>query len=314
MNCKPIQVVILSMVIFPLGVVFAASNSILVLTQPGIPQYQQVLSGVKLGLSNKKFSFTVVDIEDQYLFDKASTIDAALVLSIGTKASRLAVQVIKNRPIVFAMVLNPVEEGLVTLTPKPVKPQNQVTGVAARISPQAYIDYAKKIQPHIKKIGVLYTPQLYGDYINELSRYAKLKNIEVIHKKVASKRVFTAKFQAVIKQNVDLYMILPDFKIYDSHAVQYTLLNTFKAGIPCIGPSFNFVKSGALWGLTIAPQKMGEHTAQLIHRLLDTGRTIPWVYAHSHGLSLNVMTAQKLGIEIPKRVLQAEGLVTWGAD
>ncbi|MGH9391071.1 MAG: ABC transporter substrate binding protein, partial [Vicinamibacteria bacterium] len=162
----------------------------------------------------------------------------------------------------------------------------------------------------IKRIGLLYTPELFGDYVATLKSLSRRSGIEIVDEAVTSPREFTTQFGKVVRKKIDLFLILPDFRIYDEQATRYTLLNSFKAGIPCTGPSAAFVKSGALWGLDVSLSGVGAQAAELLDQILGGEQVPPWRDARATELSLNTGTAEKLAIDVSRAVLQAAVRVT----
>jgi putative ABC transport system substrate-binding protein len=76
-----------------------------------------------------------------------------LVLTLGTRATRIAVQDIKDVPVVFSMVLEPVASGLIESM---ACSGNNLTGASLDIPIKVQFETLKVVVPGLKKIGVLY--------------------------------------------------------------------------------------------------------------------------------------------------------------
>ena len=276
---------------------------ILVIKQD-LPQYNELLEGFRDRIEKLRtgFSLKVANLgEDGLTLPGNGGNEHAyqLILSLGTQSTKAANRHFLNAvPILFAMVLNPADLGL-----NDEGGGGVVGGIMARIAPETYLEQSLKIQPGLKKIGVLYTGVTFGGYVEELADAAKTRGISIVAEEVESKDELIPKFKAVVGKQIDLFFILPDFRIYDGQAIKLVLLTTFKEGVPCIGPSFPFVKAGALWGMTPSPYHIGGQAAETVLEVIRKKNTF-FDYTRTAKLGINMNTARKLEINIPQELVE----------
>ncbi len=96
-----------------------------------------------------------------------------LIFSLGTSASMVVAREIKDVPIVFSVVFDPVEAGLV----KDWKSSgNNVTGTSTMIPMSTIMDHLRLLAP-VKRLAVLYTP---GEKNSE-STLRRLQEVQAVH-------------------------------------------------------------------------------------------------------------------------------------
>lgn len=77
-----------------------------------------------------------------------------MIFSLGTSATIAVAKVVKDVPIVFSTVYDPVEAGIARSWKSS---GNNTTGTTTKIPPEIIVKYLQKVAP-IKKLAVLYTP------------------------------------------------------------------------------------------------------------------------------------------------------------
>ncbi|MFC1853145.1 ABC transporter substrate-binding protein [candidate division CSSED10-310 bacterium] len=306
---KIITWALLSGFFFP-DVSFSESLRALVLKRD-VSQYNRVLDGLKQQISAQKLSIDLeiinIDVEQEVLEGTRRKESPDLVIAIGTKSQHFAVDQFVDIPVIFALVLNPA--GTIMGSKKSAA-DRIMTGVLAHVDPDKYLLYAKRIQPQLKKIGLLYSTPFFKSYVSVMRSKAMLYDLEIIEQQVHSKMEFNEAFLSVINKNVDVFLILPDFQLYDKKYIRYILLQAFRERIPCIGPSYAFVKAGALWGLTPEPFNIGQQVAALIVKFMH-GNELPLEYAAHNELTINLVTSRALAIQIPQAILgEAREIIT----
>ena len=281
---------------------------VLVLKQ-NIAQYNAVFHGARDHLLQLDRSFVIdtVDVVQKQAITSFSKLDEDydIVVSIGTKAFAAATTHFPDKSHVFGMVLNVDEPRITEMSRNSGKP---IIGVSILNEPEAYIDTAKQIQADVKKIGLLYFADDFDSYVTDFSNKAEKLGVSLVVEKLSKKKEFVKKFKKVLKSNIDSFLIMPDFSVYDPKSLEHVIVNTYNRRIPCIGPSESFVNSGALWAFNVLPENVGTQIGELIANGV-TGSDKLITYYSPSSVSINMIVAENLEIDIPYRVRKTANLI-----
>src|SRR5574337_1632699 len=220
-----------------------------------------------------------------------------LILAIGIWALQIVVEEIQDIPVVFAMVLNPTT----VIGPE----ARNITGASMNVPIGQQLALLKKVSPQIRRIGVIYDPSKTGFLVRQAERLTKDLGLRLVTKAITSPKDSFAALDA-IQDEIDALWILPDLTVLTSESVQYMLLFSFRHKIPVLGLSENQVRMGALLGLSFeSGWDIGSQAAELASGILS-GRSvgeIPFTTARKVRLTVNLKSAGKLGVHIPKEIL-----------
>src|SRR3989338_1068284 len=93
---------------------------------------------------------------------KFANSDYDLFMPLGTQSSQAVANLIKNKPIVFSAVTDPVTAGLVKSNENPGA---NITGTSDITLYKEHLELLKKLAPNVKKIGLVYNPgEAYAKY------------------------------------------------------------------------------------------------------------------------------------------------------
>lgn len=220
--------------------------------------------------------------------------DHDAIVSIGTPAFEAAVEHLPDADHVYSMV--------VTVRPDlPGAARGRVRGISILPAPASYITYAKEIQSGSRTIGLLYVSEAFDDFVGRLKHAAEAAGLAVVAEKLDGRQDLVPAFDRVVKSNIDTFFILPDFSLYDTKAIEHVILNTYKRGIPCIGPSESFVRSGALWAFVIDPVEVGAQLGALVARG-EAGVGEDHRHYRPASVALNAIVMEKLDLDVPFRI------------
>lgn len=101
-------------------------------------------------------------------------------------------------------------------------------------------------------------------------------------------------------RDVDVLLVLPDAKLFNSQSVQAVLLTTFRMKLPIVAFSDGFVQAGAVAGLISKPEDVGRQTAEILGCLKTScvGSESKEAWPRYFSVSVNKAVAHRLGIEI----------------
>ena len=226
-----------------------------------------------------------------------------LIYAVGIYALQALVGQITDIPIVFSMVLNP---------PVVVGPQvKNITGASINVPIDVQLRSLKQLAPQVKRIGVVYDPSKTGFLLAAAQRVAPELGVTVVARPINSPRASVTALEELEKQ-VDALWILPDSTILTPETVQYMLLVAFRRKIPLLGLSDSQAKMGALVAISFrSGHDIGKQAGELAKAILG-GRPIedvPYTMADKTKQTLNLKTAEKIGLQIPPELIQRADVV-----
>lgn len=226
-----------------------------------------------------------------------------LILAIGIWALQVVVEEVRDIPVVFAMVLNP--------TTVIGQEAHNITGASMNVPIEQQIALLKRVSPQVKRIGVIYDPSKTGFLVRQAERIARDQGVRLVTKAIASSKDSFAALDAM-QGEIDALWILPDLTVLAPESVQYMLLFSFRNKIPVLGLSENQARMGALLGLSFeSGRDIGSQAGELANEIL-AGRSaeeIPFTTARKVRLTVNLKTASKLGLQIPKEIIDQADVV-----
>ena len=238
----------------------------------------------------------------QSIAQKFANSDYDLFIPIGTQSSQSLANLIKDKPIVFAAVTDPITAGLLK---SKENPGANITGTSDMILFKEQLELLKKITPEAKKVGVVYNPSesnsVFG--LQETQKFAKDLGLEIITAPANNTGEVLGAARSIVNK-VDAFYILSDNTVI---AAQEAIIKVaIEAKKPLIGVEEGGVEKGALATVGINYIRLGESTAELALRVLngeDPGK-IP-VFGVSNGdLFVNLKTAKAIGITLPEDFLK----------
>jgi putative ABC transport system substrate-binding protein len=223
-----------------------------------------------------------------------------LALTFGTKASRLATESIVRTPVIFCMVLDPT--GMF---------HSNTAGVMMEVSPEAKLQMIRKILPGARRIGTVYSSETFLSYAKVLEECGQM-GMSLVARKVETENELAAAVKEVARKS-DCFLMLPDTKIYTPASVKAVLLESLRDKFPVIGLSSHYTKAGALFSLDSDYNEVGKQAAEIAVRILrgEDPRNIAPVLPRKCRLSVNMAVAQRMGIDIPARIVK-EAIEVYG--
>ena len=226
-----------------------------------------------------------------------------LIFAIGVWALQAVVEEIRDIPVVFAMVLNPS-----TVIGQEAR---NITGASMNVPIEQQIALLKKVSPQAPRIGVIYDPSKTGFLVRQAERIANPQAVRLVTKSIASSKDAIAALDAM-QGEIDALWILPDLTVLAPESVQYMLLFSFRNKIPLLGLSENQARMGALLGLSFeSGRDIGIQAGELANEVLSgrSAQEIPFTAARKVKLTVNLKTAARLGLQVPKEILDRADLV-----
>lgn len=277
-----------------------ADVGIAVLRGHDLEPYNQAYAGFAETCSTGISQYTLGGSKEaqQRMADEIVAARPRLVLAIGLAAAKIAKERLKDIPILFIMVSNPKKYGLVG---------NNIAGITLNIPAESQFRAYESLLPKLGTVGVIYNTENSGELVREASATAAKMGKQLIAVPVSSQKEVPEALRGMIRK-IDALWMIPDETVVTTESFKYFLGTTLENGVPFFAASEIFVEAGALASLAPDYTDVGRQGCALATAIAE-GR-IPISEAGSRpprklGLALNLKTAKKIGITLPREVVEA---------
>jgi putative ABC transport system substrate-binding protein len=221
-----------------------------------------------------------------------------LIITFGTFATKMAKGDIKNMPIVFSTVLNPEESGIVNSLSSP---NGNITGSSIDIPIETQFYHILQMVPSAKRVGVLYNPRETGSIINRAREVAAQKGLTLIAEIVRDEASLPKAIDNIMGK-IDVLWSVADGTVFSPPAVQQIIIEAIKHRVPFMGISPSFVKAGALFSMKWDDADIGRQAGEVALRIISREEPsgIPVTTPRKVSLSINLKTAEAIGVEVPR--------------
>ncbi len=233
----------------------------------------------------------------------------SLILAITTPSAQAVAQKIKDKPILFTGVTDPVAAGLVRTLMIPGK---NITGMTDMSPIVRQVELIKEFLPDVKTIGTIYNAGEANSVvlIKILKDVCKDSGIKVEAASIAnSSGVYQAAKSLVGK--CDAIYIPIDNTVVSGLEAAIKVCRQNK--LPIFSADTDSVKRGTIAALAIDYYRMGLQTADMAIRILNNKAipaSTPVESLENLQLYVNPEAAEKMGVTIPKQVLdRADNIV-----
>jgi putative ABC transport system substrate-binding protein len=229
-----------------------------------------------------------------------------LVHSIATPASQAAVKVVKNTPIVFSAVTDPIEAGVVPRSSPPgTRTGTNVTGVSDRWPVPLQFEMYMRFVPKARKWGTIYhagDAQSMG-YIREMRESAKRLGVELVEATItkASEAAQAAQF---LVGRVQAIHIASDKTAVSAFEAIAKVCNENKT--PLFSGDVACASRGAVAAYGLDYFLVGLSAGRRAERILNGQKPgdIPWGLSDTFSLVINEKVGKMQGVIIPPALLK----------
>ena len=222
--------------------------------------------------------------------------DVDLVYAIATPAAQGAKNIIKNRPIIFSAVTDPVGAGLVDTVKNP---GSNITGVSDYVDSKKQVKDFLTIYPEIKTLGVIYNTSEQ----NSLVQIEKLKsNMDSLGIKVESVGINNVndipQAMTSLTRKSDALFALTDNMVASAAPIVSDIL--IKNNTPSISAEEGQVKNGLLMSEGVNYYEHGAQAARMAIKVLKGEKTenMPVEYNEKNIKKVNEKTAKALKLDL----------------
>ncbi len=229
-----------------------------------------------------------------------------LVHSIATPSSRAVMKIIKNVPIVFSSVTDPVFAGLIPKTsPLGTKTGTNVTGTSDRWPVTLQFESYSRFFPKAKKWGTIYNAKdpRSMPYIREMREATKKFKVDLIEVTISSEDETLAAVQSLAGKAQSIYIIY-DHTALSSFDTIVKVCNEKK--IPLFGGDLKCVTKGAMaaygWDYFQIGHSAGRKAIQILGG--ENPGDIPWELGEKLLLMINEKAARAQGAIVSPELLK----------
>jgi putative ABC transport system substrate-binding protein len=284
------------------------TKKIVVILSGEIQPYRDALAGFKEKLKMAPYSLTY---EEFILTPEAGVNEAIkkeiarnapdLIFTLGTQASLLAKSNFREMPVIFTMVLNPVENGVIESMERP---EENISGVSLNVPIEEQFLILKLVAPGTKSVGLMYDARTGTALVDAAENAARKVGVKLVAEPVLAEKNISNVLNKVLSSS-DSLLASPDPLIYNSSTAQQIILSTIKAHVAFMAFSRNYVKAGALMALECDYFGVGEQSAAMAVKVFDQGGLLGIKVESPRKLSLiiNIHTATLIGVQIDEELL-----------
>lgn len=241
--------------------------------------YQELGSEIKNALP-REYDLRVINVGEDIQ-------DAELLIAVGMKAAEAVAQ--NDKPTLNVLLPRAGFEKLKRA------PSSSYSAIFMDQPMQRQLALIKAVLPKATSIGVLYdTPSAELDSLRKLS---STMHFGLREQKVGQQQSLAGALSDLLRVS-NVLLVLPDNNVYRSDTIRNILLETYRAQVPVVGLSENYVRAGALCAIYSTPQQIAYQAAEAIEGFADTGRLPAPQYTKEFDISVNTQVARSLGVPV----------------
>lgn len=265
-----------------------------------LAQYNEVLKGFAgyMEETNASVAISEYGLRDKNVLENIKNQKPDLILTLGTPSLKTISESVNDIPIIFSMVF--LSGG------NSIKGEN-VTGVSLNIPIRVQLENLKATIPDRTVIGVIYDPDKNENTVGEARQIATELGLILKAFPVKSEK----EIPKIKEMEIDALWLIPDTIFSKPVVVKRILSTSLKNKTPVMGISASYVKAGALLALSCDYEDLGRQSGEIALRILrgEDPVDIPVTAPRETKLYLNLSVAKRLGIRVPKKVVEvAEGV------
>jgi putative ABC transport system substrate-binding protein len=270
------------------------------------PRYAQSKDGIlealqKAGFSEPKVRFSLENADG----NKAKAAEQArkfaeqkldMVVAVGTSAAVAVAKEVKDVPVIFSMVYDPVDSKIAVSWESS---GNNTTGASPRTSMPQVLATLKQLRP-VKSLGVLYTPGERNSeaQLKELQAAQADANVKVQPVPITS-REGVASAVSDAASAVDALFLSGAAIVGDNLPAIVEIAN--KAKVATVTHLEDHVERGVLLGVSASPRAVGRLAGEKAVRVLKGAKpaSLPIESLKTFDVIVNLKTAKAAGISVP---------------
>jgi putative ABC transport system substrate-binding protein len=227
-----------------------------------------------------------------------------LVVAVGPAAAIAARQATRTVPIVFGMISDPVESGIVASLARPGANATGWANMLAALSAKL-VELLREAFPDARRVAIVWNPENAAKRLEfeQASAAAKGLGLSARSIEVRTPHELDEGFAAIRRDRADALMVLLDSTTFSRKAaiVSFAAINR----LPAIYQWRDFVRAGGLMSYGPSVEHEWREAARFIDRILRGAAPadMPVEQPTRFELAVNLPAARALGIAIPQSIL-----------
>jgi len=230
-----------------------------------------------------------------------------IIVATSLQPGRAAAEATKTIPIVFVVVADPVEHGLVA---NPARPGGNITGLATYMSQEfgeKGLSLLREAAPRVSRVAILTNPSnpAHGELMSRaLPSAAQGLKLTLLPFEVRSPSDLAGAFDAAVRERADGLYVLGDAITFIHRARIVSL--AAKNRLPAIYTFQGAVQAGGLMSYGPDLRNLFRRAATYVDRILKGANPgdLPVEQPAKFELVVNLKTAHALGLAIPQSLLR----------
>jgi putative ABC transport system substrate-binding protein len=221
---------------------------------------------------------------------------AALILTLGTLATRTAVQANFATPLLASLILNTEE----------IKLAPNATAVTLGFPVETQLQWLHHLLPEQKTVGVLFNPGENVETIRLAQQAAPGLGLTLVPHEVHSPQELPDALERVARR-ADVLWGISDSVVLTPQTAEPVLLFSFRNRLPFIGLSTSWVKAGALYALDRDYADIGAQCAVFALKILrgERASNLSAQSPRKVQYALNLKTAAHMKIDLPPALINS---------
>ncbi|SHJ52508.1 putative ABC transport system substrate-binding protein [Malonomonas rubra DSM 5091] len=225
-----------------------------------------------------------------------------VAVGIATPTAQACAQVLKEIPVVFGVVTDPVGAGLVQSLEKP---GGNVTGTSDMSPIDRQLELILEFMPNLKNLGVIYNSGEANSVtlVRVLKEEASKRNIQVEEATVSNSAGVFQAAKSLIGRSEAVYIPTDNTVVSAFEAITQI---GYQAKLPIFAADVDSVARGAIAALAVDYYLMGRQTGEMVARVLKGAKPaeMPVETLREFQIHLNPGSAAQMGVQVPEAILK----------
>lgn len=259
---------------------------------------------IKLDVYNAQSDMTLVS----NILDNVEAKDYDLIMPACTPTTQAVAHKVKDTPVVFSTVADPVFAGLgESFTDH----QENLTGISVLAKFAESLDIIHQMYPNARKIGTLFNPAEANSVASKIhmEKETEKRGMTLVTVPAGTPGELSDATTALLSKDIDVILQIIDNLTASSYSGILKEVN--KSDIPYFTFQSQQVQDGALLAISTDYYENGADAMRLAAQVIsgkDPGK-MPFEFVGKNLLTVNLKTARRLGITIPKEILESANKV-----
>lgn len=273
----------------------AGWKEVLVVLDPRVPYHQKALEGAKATLpaSVRVVALSGDASEDLANLKREIADRPNAVMAIGSDAAAMARRWIKDVPVVYTMVLDPIAEDL---------GNRNLCGVALNGGFGDQLSKLEKLKPDAKRLATIYDPRTLSRSLKRLRAEARARGMSLEVRPARSARQVASALRDLAGEPVDAFFLLLDPKLFDMGSFERVRRFAADRDMVFIVPDSSLVAAGGTFSFAPGFRELGAYAGRLVGQILlgnAEPSNIGMIFPTTRYFAVNTYEAARLGIDVP---------------